>query len=645
MRVGPSVLLFVGLGACSWVGKADFEERLLEVDDDGDGVAAADDCDDGDATISPAAVEIWYDGIDQRCDGGDDYDQDNDGYVPTEHVGKETTGVAGTGALPGGDCDDEEPLVSPQQPDTFYDGVDQDCDGADDFDADADGFVPDEYEGQVTEYVDGSGALPANDCDDTLPGVNPDQPDEWYDGIDTDCAGNDDWDQDYDGYVWEELYDEYGATTYAPGTGVLPNGDCDDTRDTVFPGAPDEWYDDRDSDCAEDDDFDQDADGFADPSGDGTDCDDEDPNVYPGARETLGDPIDADCDGGRDTFPLDTVSGVTWVTPHAPIFDESSDRVYLSVVAAEIDTGSTHYYDSGVALVWLNEDVGDGRDGVAAWSPDTSDPGAVYSAGAAHSFLVTDDYIFGALAFDYGDDRALQLTRYDVSSGSRTQALASGTDGLSVYDDVSIALDADGALHVAACDDDVEVLHYVRIPPTFSGGFSADVETSGVSAADCALSVRDGTAAVYTSERGGVWEYSFDPTSSDPVFTGVEYSASYAPLDLDIPADWSERVLVMADTITDSVVLLDAEGATTIAEGELPLEVDVFEDTDGTLYVGYVTPGGDAHLAWGRPDVGYTEIELAATFGVEDVSVWVSGGYVMYAVTGGNDVAVGIARL
>jgi len=38
------------------------------------------DCDDADPTIGPSAPEIWYDGIDQNCDGGDDYDQDGDGY-------------------------------------------------------------------------------------------------------------------------------------------------------------------------------------------------------------------------------------------------------------------------------------------------------------------------------------------------------------------------------------------------------------------------------------------------------------------------------------------------------------------------------------------------------------------------------------
>ena len=52
-------------------------------DDDGyddDRLTGGDDCDDDDDTISPGATETWYDGVDQDCDGGSDYDQDGDGY-------------------------------------------------------------------------------------------------------------------------------------------------------------------------------------------------------------------------------------------------------------------------------------------------------------------------------------------------------------------------------------------------------------------------------------------------------------------------------------------------------------------------------------------------------------------------------------
>jgi hypothetical protein len=76
-------------------------------------VADNTDCDDSDASIHPLAQEIPYDGIDQNCDGADADDVDEDGY-------------------PGGpDCDDEDPRVNPGAEEIADDGIDQDCSGFD----------------------------------------------------------------------------------------------------------------------------------------------------------------------------------------------------------------------------------------------------------------------------------------------------------------------------------------------------------------------------------------------------------------------------------------------------------------------------------------------------------------------------------
>ena len=39
------------------------------------------DCNDEDASIYVGADDTWYDGIDSNCDGANDYDQDGDGVV------------------------------------------------------------------------------------------------------------------------------------------------------------------------------------------------------------------------------------------------------------------------------------------------------------------------------------------------------------------------------------------------------------------------------------------------------------------------------------------------------------------------------------------------------------------------------------
>jgi len=62
-------------------------DSVAEYDGDQDGYTAAThggpDCDDANAAIHPGAEEIWYDGIDQNCDGVDD-DQDGDGLTLEE---------------------------------------------------------------------------------------------------------------------------------------------------------------------------------------------------------------------------------------------------------------------------------------------------------------------------------------------------------------------------------------------------------------------------------------------------------------------------------------------------------------------------------------------------------------------------------
>ncbi|MEE2751942.1 MAG: MopE-related protein, partial [Myxococcota bacterium] len=200
--------------------------KLVE-DYDGDGYSSAEDCNDADATIHPEKEEVWYDCIDQNCDGNDG-DQDLDGYSPDvlfRSTGEELTNyvdpesevycdpsqfVAQVGT---GDCwDDPDPNkvksgfrpvsgqghaqltaieVHPAAEDAPYDGVDQNCDGGGEFDVDGDG----ENSASHVDY-DGNTGL---DCDDTDPGVNTTAEEVWYNGIDENCDGNDD-DQDGDSF-------------------------------------------------------------------------------------------------------------------------------------------------------------------------------------------------------------------------------------------------------------------------------------------------------------------------------------------------------------------------------------------------------------------------------------------------------------
>jgi len=238
-------------------------------DDDADGDGHDDasrggtDCDDGDAAINPGAAEVFYDDEDQNCYAYDEYDADGDGWA--------IDGAAMPGSLGIGDCDDDDLSVSPDAEETWYDGLDSDCDEASDYDADGDGHDSDAWWG--------------DDCDDEDPAVNPSVSDDaCYDGLDADCDGSSDDDCDGDGF---------DAQTQG-------GDDCDDGDPAVHPGAVDIPADGVDSDCDDWSDYDADRDGFDHLSAGGDDCDDEDPAVSPDGLEICGDGLDSDCDGHDD---------------------------------------------------------------------------------------------------------------------------------------------------------------------------------------------------------------------------------------------------------------------------------------------------------------------------------------------------------
>ncbi len=308
------------------------------------------DCDDTDATVYPGAPETWYDGVDADCGYDDDYDGDGDGYVPSGYAGRTTTDVPGTGALPDGDCDDTDSAVSPAASEVAYDGIDQDCDGADLDDVDGDGYA--------------AAVVGGTDCDDTDASTNP-AATETADGVDEDCDGDVD-----DGTSW---YDDDGdGVTEAA-------GDCDDADSGVWPGAV-ETPDGVDEDCDGIVDegttaYDDDGDGWSEDAGD---CNDGAVAVSPDATEILGNGIDDDCDGVVDdgATDLDGDGVAAW----AGDCDDSDPDAYPGATEAAdgIDNDCDGLVDEGTANAdddgdgWSEAD-GDCDDSAAATSPDAEE--------------------------------------------------------------------------------------------------------------------------------------------------------------------------------------------------------------------------------------------------------------------------------
>jgi hypothetical protein len=341
----------------------------------------------------PNDTEVPYDGIDSDCDQGNDFDDDQDGWlartvvvggvvvdVPSAYAqyvsewgyqGQEASWAPPGETVPQpGDCNDVEPEVHPEPdlPELWYDGIDQDCDDRNDFDQDGDGFMP-------PVLPDGSPTAPAYGTfvsiyhADGVPWTVPDAV--------TRPVG--------------EPLDEYSDCLDDPALAPTPTGGTQPVGpETVYPRpslSSDDWYDGIDTNCWADNDFDQDLDGFlpADlevggepvdvveayeayvsswnyaayeedwgaPSGLDAprpgDCNDLDNTTYPQALELVGDQADQDCDGQADAAAFSFADWV-WDRPGAPRATRIGDNYIIALTTASVTTETGPLEQVGLAL-------------------------------------------------------------------------------------------------------------------------------------------------------------------------------------------------------------------------------------------------------------------------------------------------------
>ncbi|GDX81442.1 hypothetical protein LBMAG42_32530 [Deltaproteobacteria bacterium] len=344
-------------------------------------VADASDCDDTNAAVNPAAVELCNT-ADDDCDGAIDEadaadavtwyaDADVDGY------GDAATSTVACDAPAGfladaTDCDDTNAAVNPAATEVCN-GLDDDCDsGIDESDAaDAAIWYADT---DADSFGDAASPTPAcaapfgyvadsTDCNDADAAVNP-AATEVCNGVDDDCDGTTDepdaadasaWYADADGDLFGDA--AVGATACEAPVGYVSDAtDCDDSLAAVNPAAT-ELCNGRDDDCDgttdEPDAFgsatwyaDADTDGFGDaastapgcdaPAGyvaDNTDCNDALAAVNPAATE-LCNGLDDDCDALTDE--PDAADAATWYA------DADGDRygdLATTTVACDVPAG------------------------------------------------------------------------------------------------------------------------------------------------------------------------------------------------------------------------------------------------------------------------------------------------------------------
>ena len=310
----------------------------IELDADGDGFFASEDCNDENPLESPAATELC-DGIDNNCDGEIDedvqivfyVDSDSDGYGNPDITTKACEALDGFVST-GTDCDDTNSYSFPSAPE-LCDGLDNDCDEQIDEDLDIDFFLDLDSDGFGDDSQIISGCAPdqnlstvGGDCDDYDPSISP-IANELCDEIDNNCNGNVD-EGVQNTYFSDTDQDGYGSANDTIEACTIPFGyidnasDCNDIDSNVHPAA-EEMCDQQDNDCDGETDEegaigasiwydDGDNDGFGDlndtkiacnqPTGyvsNNTDCDDNNGIFHPNATEICNG-FDDNCDGTID---------------------------------------------------------------------------------------------------------------------------------------------------------------------------------------------------------------------------------------------------------------------------------------------------------------------------------------------------------
>ncbi|GDX81061.1 hypothetical protein LBMAG42_28720 [Deltaproteobacteria bacterium] len=384
----------------------------------------------------------------------------------------------------------------------------------------------------------------AGDCDDADPTVHVGAVDAWYDGVDSDCDGNDDNDADADG-------------------SPVPD-DCDDADAEANPGAIEAAGDARDADCDGDPDgaaFVRVAEATADTRGPRLSAHDDGTvgrmtvNDEPAADFTAWNPATGAIADGYTTFlggytfgePLAFASGGLYDALAMVVYDQGS--TYLSFLGLDPAGGDAW---SWVGRGWPTDDLADfeGADVVVSGSEITvlgcaSDPrldGPILVLRGTQSEFLAHDYAYAWARSSEGadgcvlDDDDVLLIRDGETSRLRydgTQTLAPGSAWRGEY----LAIAAGDGLLVGARSDEVELREGVDDDPVVIPASAAPLWVRVARAPDDSARVAWGAGA-------SVWLYN---SATDEV---QAFSAEEGVLDAAVVVSRDGVVVVAARTAT-----------------------------------------------------------------------------------------------
>ena len=212
------------------------------------------DCHDGDPAIHPDADEVCGDDIDNDCSG--DVDGPDAVDAPSWHPDLDADGFG----------DEDAGVTACETPVEYISGTD--CD--DEVDVEEGGEEAEEEAGEGGEEEAGEGGE-----------------EEAGEGGEEEAEEGGEEGGEEGAEEAEEGAEEEDPVCMVLVDYMLDGTDCNDEDELVYPGADETWYDGIDSDCLGDSDFDQDGDGFELMTDEDPDCNDEDVRHLPGCGRAV----------------------------------------------------------------------------------------------------------------------------------------------------------------------------------------------------------------------------------------------------------------------------------------------------------------------------------------------------------------------
>jgi hypothetical protein len=500
--------------------------------------------------------------------------------------------------------------------------------------------------------------------------VAPGAADTWKDGVDSDCAGNNDFDEDGDGWAPSGLGGR--STLYAPDAPIADDGDCDDADPDVNPGLPETYYDGRDNDCDPTTiDNDQDADGFTDDgTGTGDDCNDTLADVNPDAQEIVTDATDYDCDGDGATFgdaelaasgPAFSTDGTTdFVGLRSIRLAAGPEHLWLALAADELtlplQTGDETAYESIVALGIPLEDSTRGIVRRQYLLFHAASPSA-YSLGNALDFVVAPttgsggtpaDILLAAHSLTRGVERVLRIAGYNDVKDQTLGAYISQA-GTADFDHVSLMLGDSEVVHAVGCNEGTGDLGIMSasLGDLSTGALRTSWSDLGTGESICHVDTFDdpSISIVSANSSGNADRVTYARDVPSAGLTTVDTLAGASIAAIDIPVWSDDRILVHRNSAGTVTV---TDNGSSVAIGSLTATGQVTGMVTGTtmgssspdLILSGTTSSGDGWFAVGNVGAGFDLFAIAAGDGgtVTDAAAWIDEGGALhtFVVANGN---------